>query len=185
LATAITGQSHIVRWQSGISSSGGAVLTLVRHFECTSTGDLRFSEKIDRHDEGHPESISDLFIAGLRFLKLAESFYRAQSHFGSLSLLHLVDCYSAIEFLPTFPGASGIYHPANGIGLNREQGVYAHGNSTRVQEVENLETGNHAELVCEFMLGHLRQLCQASVDYESLRNTVAKCPLDRPCFFAT
>jgi len=178
----VTGQTHIVRWQGGISSSA-ASLKIVRHFECTSAGELRFSERIDRHKEGQPESVSDLFIGSLRFLKLAQSFYRTQSHFGSLSALHFIDCNKPIEFLPTFPDAQGNYHVTNAIAFAQPSGAHARGNSPKAQELENIETARHEELVCDFMLDHLRQLCQASVDYESLLRTVTACRIDGTCFF--
>jgi hypothetical protein len=177
---AVTGQAHVARWQASITSDK-ALLKIVRHFECTSEGEIRFSGRIDRHEGSHPESVSDLFIESLRFLKLVEKFYGAQNHFGSLSVLHFIDCNQSVEFLSTFPDANGNHHLTNAIVFDRNRG--ATGNSFKVQEVENLESANHKELICDFMLGHLRQLCQASVDYESLISIVADCPIDRPCFF--
>lgn len=179
----VTGQTHIVRWQSGISGDRGIPLKIVRHFECTSEGELRFSERIDRHEEGQPESVSDLFIGSLRFLNLAQSFYRRLNQFGSLSVLHYIDCRQPIELLPTFPDARGIYHSTNAILLAQTSSAHARGASLKVQELENIETGSQQELVCDFMLGHLRQLCQASVDYESLMRTVNGCQLNTTCFF--
>ena len=148
----VTSQSHLVRWQAGIDFAAGS-LKVVRQFECATTGEVRFSERIDRHTTG-PESISDLFVGSLRFLKLIEGFYRAQNRFGSLSAFHIVaiDRELPITFLPTFPDANGNYHATNAIVFHRTETVQAQGRSLQVEEIENLEVGNHAGLVCSFML---------------------------------
>ena len=178
---ALTSWSHTVRWQSSIdSASPDARLRLARHFEFASEGWLRFSERIDRHTEGGRESVSDLFCQGLRFLKLAQDFYRRQNLLGSLSVLHTVRCQTRIRFVSNFPDANGNYHATNAIALAREEMVTDQGDVSMTREVESLETEDPQALVCDFMLGHLRQLWQASVDYQALAEIVRRLELDRP-----
>jgi schlafen family protein len=67
------GDSQVIRWQARIVNDQLGVLTCVRNVEFTSDGTLRYSEKVDRHEHGE-ESVSDLFIESLKFLRFAESY---------------------------------------------------------------------------------------------------------------
>jgi hypothetical protein len=172
----MAGDSHVIRWQARIVSDQCGVLTCVRNLEFTAEGSLRYSEKIDRH-EGGEESVSDLFVQSLKFLRFAETYYHTRGYFGSLSVLQRVDCTSVIRFRANFPDENGSYHGANAIAfyIGEEPGR-ARGSSRVVREVESLGSGENEELVVDFMLSHLRQLCQASIDSDVLRAIVKDLP---------
>jgi hypothetical protein len=176
----MAGDSHVIRWQGRISDDQFGVLTCVRNVEFTSDGSLRYSEKVDRHERGE-ESVSDLFIESLKFLRFAEGYYHARGYFGSLSVLQRVDCTSDIRFRANFPDENGNYHGTNAIAFTGQDSSRAHGSSRVVREVESLGPGENENLVVDFMLSHLRQLCQASVDTGALLKIVKSLPA-RTCF---
>ena len=174
------GDSQVIRWQARIVNDPLGVLTCVRNVEFTSEGTLRYSEKVDRHELGE-ESVSDLFIESLKFLRFAESYYHTRGYFGSLSVLQRIDCTSEIRFRANFPDDDGNYHGTNAIAFTGQDHSRAHGSSRVVREVESLGPGENENLVVDFMLSHLRQLCQASVDTDALLKIVKNLPA-RTCF---
>ena len=169
------GDSHVIRWQARIVNDRLGVLTCVRNVEFTSDGSLRYSEKVDRHESGE-ESVSDLIIESLKFLRFAESYYHTRGYFGSLSVLQRIDCTSDIQFRANFPDDDGNYHGTNVIAFTGQDRSLAHGSSRVVREVEILGPGENENLAVDFMLSHLRQLCQASVDTEALLEIVKNLP---------
>jgi hypothetical protein len=179
----LNGRSHVVRWQGRIDMDGRGWLTMVRYFECASDGSLRFAERIDRHENGAGESVSDLIIAGLRFLNLAEALYRSFSYFGSLSAMHTLQCQPAIKFLSKFPDDQGIYRTSNAIVFPSQPPSQVPNTSNVVDEIENLESMNRIDLVSRCTLSHLRELRFASVDYQALTAIVAETPLNVLPFF--
>jgi hypothetical protein len=94
----ILADSHVLRWQARISGSGTHV-TCARRLEFTAEGSLRYSEKIDRHVHPYDESVSDLLIQSLRFLRFAAEFYQGREYFGGLS--------KKAAFLTPFPMSLG------------------------------------------------------------------------------
>jgi hypothetical protein len=179
----LNGRSHIVRWQSRIDMAGRGRLTMVRYFECASDGSLRFSERIDRHENEAGESVCDLIIAGLRFLNLTEALYRSCSYFGSLSVMHTLQCQPGIKFLSKFPDDQGRYQTSNAIVFPNQPPSQVPNNSNVVDEIENLESMNRVDFVSGCMLSQLRELRFASVDYQALTAIVAKLPLNVLPFF--
>jgi Putative DNA-binding domain len=171
----MAGDSHVIRWQARISSEQLGVLTCVRNLEFTGDGSLRYSEKMDRHERGE-ESVSDPFIQSLKFLRFAETYYHTRGYFGSLSVLQRIDSTSDIQFRANFPDHNGSYHGTNAIAFTGEERGRARGSSRVVREVESLGPGENENLVVDFMLSHLRQLCQASVDTDALREIIKNLP---------
>jgi hypothetical protein len=176
----MSGDRHIIQWQAAVDSATAPQLRWARNIEWTSSGDLRFAERIDRRDWNEGESISDLFISGLRFLNLVEEFYRSRSSFGSLSALHTVHLQSGFKLLLTFPGEDGNYRETDAIFIGPMQRTDGPEVSNATSEIENFATGNRVALICDIMLSHLRQLRQANIDYSKLTNVVALCPIDKP-----
>jgi hypothetical protein len=162
--------SHVFRWQSRLNSDQNESLTLVWYFECTSSGVLRYSERIDRHDSGNGESISDIFLGPLRFLRLAREFYSSLDYFGSVSAHHRIQCSADIDFLDNFPDSSGQYQTSTKIRIPGILQRPANGpeHSTIISEIESLDTLDEIALVCDSGLAHLRELRFASVDYLDL-----------------
>ena len=179
----INGRSHVARWQTRIDMSGRGWLTMVRYFECATDGSVRFSERIDRHEDGQGESVCDLFIAGLRFLNLVESLYSSVNYYGGLSVMHTLQCQPAIKFLSKFPDDQGIYRTSNAIVFPSQPPTQVPNTSNVVDEIENLESMNRIHFVSECMLSQLRELRFASVDYQALTAIVAKLPLNALPFF--
>jgi hypothetical protein len=175
----LTGESHIVRWQARIS--GSIHLTCARCLEFASDGGIRYCEKIDRHESGD-ESVSDLFIQSVRFLKFAESFYSNRNYFGNLSVLHRIDCTSPVRFAPAFPDEVGNYVFTSAITFLGQVSGEAKGTSRIVRELSHVELGDPETVTCDFMLCHLRELYQANVAYEQLRSVVGSVP-SVPGFF--
>jgi hypothetical protein len=172
----VTADSHVVRWQSRISGGRGP-LTYVRYVEVNSEGALRYSEKVDRH-ETRQESVSDLFIASLQFWGLVLDFYQTRGYSGSLSVLHRIDCVEDVQFFATFPDARGVYYQTDSITFpeGRDHGI-AKSSSRNVREVILFEKpGDRQEIVVDSILTHLRELCQASVDYDQLSTVIAGLP---------
>jgi hypothetical protein len=130
---------------------------------------------MDRHTTGE-ESVSDLFIQSLNFLRFAESYYHTRGYFGSLSVLQRIDSTSDLEFRANFPDHAGSYHGTNAIAFTGQEHSRARGSSSVVQEVEILGAEEREQIVIDFMLTHLRQLCQASVDSDALRAVVKSLP---------
>jgi hypothetical protein len=178
----MTGDSHVIRWQARILDEQRGVLTCVRNLEFTSDGSLRYSEKIDRHTTGD-ESVADLFIQSLKFLKFAENYYHSHGYFGSLSVMHRVDSTSDIRLHANFPDQEGNYHGTTAIAFNGRRQGHARGSSRAVAEVESLGTEENERLVTDFMLTHLRELCQASIDSDSLLKVVKSLPGGVSMFF--
>jgi Putative DNA-binding domain len=181
--SAMTGGSHILRWQASVDVQNGPPVRWARMFEWKSSGDIRFSERIDRRVWNGGESVSDLYISGLRFLKLIAEFYRNQNSFGSLSVLHSVHLEPEFILLQTFPDQDGIYRETNAIAFSPMRPMGRPGTSNATTEIGNLARDSHVELVCDFMLTHLRQLREATVDYEEVKKLVAGCPIDKPLVF--
>lgn len=178
----MTGDSHVIRWQAQISSGQLGVLTCVRNLEFTSDGSLRYSEKMDRHTTGD-ESVSDLFIQSLRFLRFAESFYHTRGYFGSLSVMQRIDCTTDMSLRANFPDQDGNYHGTNAIAFIGQEHGKARGSSRAVSEVEGLGAEENQQIVIDFMLSHLRELCQASVDIDGLMRIVKDLPNRVSLFF--
>ncbi len=173
----VTAKSHVIRWQARVSGGGKGALTYVRYLEVTPEGALRYAEKIDRH-ETRQESVSDLFIGSLQFWGLVSEFYMTRKYSGSLSVLHRIDCTADVQFFPTFPDASGVYHQTNAISFPeaREYGI-AEGSSRHIREIILFEKReDRQEIVVDSILAHLRELCEASVDYDQLRTVVSNLP---------
>jgi hypothetical protein len=93
-----------------------------------------------------------------------------------LSVLQRIDCTSDIQFSANFPDDDGNYHGTNAIAFTGQDRSLAHGSSKVVREVEVLGPGENENLAVDFMLSHLRQLCQASVDTEALLEIVKNLP---------
>jgi len=173
----VTAKSHVVRWQARLSGGGDRTLTYVRYLEVTPEGALRYAEKVDRH-ETRQETVSDLFIASLQFWGLVSEFYKTRKYSGSLSVLHRIDCTADVQFSATFPDTAGVYHQTNAISFPeaREYGI-AEGSSRNVREIILFEKPEHRqEIVVDSILAHLRELCEASVDYDQLRAVVSALP---------
>ena len=174
------GDRHILRWQAGVDSQTAPQMRWARNFEWTSSGNLRFSERIDRRDWSGGESVSDLFVSSLRFFNMVEDFYRARNYFGSLSALHTINLQPNVVLLPNFPGQDEVYRETDAIRFappNASNGVEI---SNVAEEIEHFAANQRVELVCDVMLTHLRQLRQASVDYDKLTAVVYQCPVDKP-----
>jgi hypothetical protein len=181
----MSGGSHLIRWQSSISPTSGPPARWARLFEFTASGDLRYSERLDRRESDSGESVSDAFTGGRRFLGLAEEFYRSRNTFGSMSILHEFRLPPKFRFLLTFPDEQEQWLPTDAITFGPVQrvddGELRISNSTT--EVDRLTPERRVELVCEFMLAHLRCLRQANIDFEKLLSLVANCPIDKPLIF--
>ena len=168
--------SHTMRWQALVSGQG-MNWTYVRYLEVTPEGALRYSERVDRHDT-RQESVSDLFIDSLQFWAFVAEFYRSRHYCGSLSVLHRIDCIEDVQVIPTFPDANGTYRSTNAISFPeaREHGI-AEGSSRHVREIVSFQKPEeHQEIVIDAVLAHLRELCQATADYEQLESLLAKLP---------
>lgn len=177
----MSGSSHLIRWQSSISSTSGPPARWARLFEFTAAGDLRYSERLDRRESNSGESVSDAFTGGRRFLGLAEEFYRSRNAFGRMSLLHEFRLPPSFRFLLTFPNKQEQWEPTDAITFSPVQrpddGDLRISNSAT--EVDSLTPERRVEIVCEFMLAHLRDLRQANIDFEKLLTLVANCPIDK------
>jgi diguanylate cyclase (GGDEF)-like protein len=173
----ITADSHVVRWQARVTGGGkSAGLTYVRYLEITSEGAIRYWEKIDRH-ETRQESISDLYIGSLQFWELVANFYQSRGYSGSLSVLHRIDCSAPVQLFPSFPDASGMYHNTDAISFpDGQQYGIAKDSSRVVKELVSFEKQDREEIVLGFMLAHLRQLCEASIDYEQIKALIRALP---------
>jgi hypothetical protein len=172
----MAGDSHIIRWQTKVSSDRMGILVAVRAIQLMSDGSIRFAEKIDRHEDGG-ESISDLFIQSHRFLRFVKDFYMNHGYSGSMSIAQRVDCSSPVDFWPNFPDTNGNYHSTNVIAfIGREKGRAS--GSSRISREVDLQTDDPETLICDFMLAHLRQLCHANVDYKGLDDLVRRLPSD-------
>jgi len=179
---AMTGRSHVLQWQAGIdTSSGGPPARWARNYEFTSDGGLRLSEWVERRESSGRESISDLFISGLRLLELAEEFYREQNSFGRLSILHSVRVPSDFTFLLNFPTADGNYQNTEAIRILPTRITAEMSNAS--YEAFGLGKEERIRIVTDMMLAHLRELRQASVDYEELLRLVTACPIDKPLIY--
>ena len=177
----VTGDAHILRWQAGISNTQYGTLKCVRTFEFTSEGDIRYTENIDRHD-ARQESIADLFIQSLSFLEFARTFYHTRDYWGGLSVTQRVDCADDVQLFATFPDDNGNYFTTAAIAFSGQEHGVAEGSSRVLRKVYSLEKDEMEDLVIEFMLIHLRQLCGASVDYENLKVVVRHLP-KRPFYW--
>jgi hypothetical protein len=169
------GDSHTVRWQTRVVNEQLGVVTCVRYMEFTADGTLRYSEKMDRHTNGE-ESVSDLFIESLKFLRFAETYYHSRGYFGSLSVLQRIDSTSDLRVHANFPDDDGNYRGTNTIAFTGQDSGQLRGSNRVVREVESLGSGENEDLVIDFMLSHLRQLCQASVDTDALREILMHLP---------
>jgi hypothetical protein len=177
---AMSADRHIVRWQGAVDSDRGAPLRWARNIEWTSSGDIRFAERIDRRDWTGGESVSDLFISSFRFLKLVEEFYRSHNSYGSLSALHSVHMQPDFKLLLTFPDGDGIYHETDAISFSAMQAKDGMDASNITTEIPNYVLANPVEVICDLILSHLRQLRQATIDYDKLVAVAAGCPINKP-----
>ncbi len=177
----VKANSHMVRWQARLSGGVGRYLTYVRYIEITQEGALRYCEKIDRHDN-RQESVSDLFIAGLQFWNFVSDFFDEHNYAGSLSVLQRIDCTADVQLLGTFPGEDGTYYHPNAIVFPDAQPYGVATSSSRMsKEIVFFKTQEaRTEIVAEFMLAHLRELCGANVDYEQLRKVIRALPPRAP-----
>jgi len=99
--------------------------------------------------------------------------------------LQRVDCATPVEFCANFPGPNGsAYRTTPAITLSEGDCARATGSSRVLREVERHELEDLGDLVCDFMLSHLRQQCRAQVDYEALRVVVAGLPDEGRFWFA-
>jgi hypothetical protein len=149
----------------------------VRYVEITQEGALRYCEKIDRHDN-RQESLSDLFIAGLQFWNFVSDFFDEHNYAGSLSVLQRIDCTEDVRLLGTFPGEDGRYYHPNAIVFPDAQSYGVATSFSRMgKEIVLFKTQEaREEIVAEFMLAHLRELCGANVDYEQLSKVIRTLP---------
>jgi hypothetical protein len=171
----MTGFSHLLRWQIRIDSSQFGILSCARNFEFSADGSLRYSEKMDRHENGS-ESVSDLFIQSLNFLRFASNYYHSRGNWRSFSVSHRIDCSSRLKLFPNFPDDHGRYYSTNSIIFGGEAYGQAQGSSMAMREMDGLTESQSRDLVIEFMLGHLRELCQANVDSEALASVISALP---------
>lgn len=173
----MTSSSHMLRWQAQITGDHDP-LTCVTWLECTSEGAIRLCEKVDRH-QTKPETISDLFIRSAQLWRLIKSLYSALEYYGGVTIMHRLDCQEEIEFVSTFPDPYGKgYALTDAIKFPSIEKGRARGSSCIVREAEGYEVDDPINLICEIMLGHLRQLCQAQVDFPELRSLMAAMPAD-------
>lgn len=170
----MTGESHILRWQARIVNDQLGTLTAARAIEFTSNGGIRYTERLDRHESGK-ESVSDLVIQSMRFLKFIRQFYADKSYVGSISVAQRVDCPTPISFLSNFPDTNSQYHGTNLITFMGAQAGQTNGSSRTSIEM-GIDTDDCIGIVCDFMLTHLRQLCHASVEYAGLRDLIGQLP---------
>jgi len=87
-------------------------------------------------------------------------------------------CTADLQFFATFPDTHGAYHQTNAITFPEasEHGV-ADGSSRNLREIISFEKPeDRQEIVVESILAHLRELCEASVDYDQLKSVVAALP---------
>jgi hypothetical protein len=166
---------HVVRWQARITDQACTALTYARNFRFTSDGGLRYAEKIDRH-KTKQESVSDLFIDSSRFHRFAADFYTSRDFFGGFSISHRVDCLDPIKFYANFPDSNGSYHQTNAIVFAGAGVGTAQGSSRMSAELVSLDRDETHRTLLDFMLGHLRQLAQANVDYAALEKVIANLP---------
>ena len=179
---AMTGRSHVLQWQAGISSSsGGPPARWPRNYEFTSNGMLRLSEWVERRESSGRESISDLAISGLRFLKLAEEFYQGQDSFGRVTIQHSVRVPTDFQFLLNFPAADGNYSDTEAIRVSPTR--VSAGTSSVSYEAYSLGESERVRIVTDIILAHLRELRQASVDYDELLRLLAACPISQPLIY--
>ena len=163
----IGANSHTFRWQGRTSGNLGT-LTYVRYFEITSEGCVRYSEKIDRHDTG-VESVSDLYIGSMQFLNFLVAFYYHHGYFGTISAAQRIDCPTeGIRLSSTFPDIDGRYFSTRAINFRGEEYGRASGSSKTVREINSFDAEDRIQVVHEFLLQNLRQLCQASIDSKEL-----------------
>jgi hypothetical protein len=109
-----------------------------------------------------------------------EDFYRSHGSYGSLSALHTVVLQPEFKILLTFPDGDGVYRETDSISFSPMRAKDGTDVSNVTTEMENLAPGNRVEVVCDIMLSHLRQLRQATINYEKLIVIVAGCPIDKP-----
>lgn len=96
-----------------------------------------------------------------------------------MTLFHSIVCQAPITFDPTFPDANGIYHTTNAIHLERKHLGEAGGSVSMTREIESFEAEDVQSLICDFILGDLRELCQANIEYDSLAKIVGDLKLDQ------
>lgn len=179
---AMTGRSHVLQWQAGIdTSSGGPPARWPRNYEFTADGGLRLSEWVERRELSGVESISDLAISGLRFLKLAEEFYQSLESFGQLTILHSLRVSPDFKFVLNFPAEDGIYRDTDAIRILPTRSTAEMSNVS--YETYSLREAERVKIVTDMMLVHLRELRQASVDYDKLLGLVAACPIEQPLIY--
>jgi hypothetical protein len=178
----MTGRSHVLQWQAGIgTSSGGPPARWPRNFEFTADGSLRLSEWVERRESSGAESISDLAISGLRFLRLAEEFYQTQNSFGQLTILHSLRVSPDFRFLLNFPAKDGIYRDTDAIRILPTRSSAEKSNVS--YETYSLGEEERVKIVTDTMLVHLRELRQANVDYDELLGLIAACPIEQPLIY--
>lgn len=172
---------HIVRWLARLIGAERRSLTYARQLEVTEKGAIRYSEKIDRHDN-RQESVSNLFIASLQFWSFMSEYCNAHNYYGSLSVLHRIDCTEDIQLFGTFPRKDGTYYHPNVIFFPDAQPCGVATSSSRMTREIVLFRAQEAreEIVEDFMLAHLRELCGASVDYDRLREVMLTLPERAP-----
>lgn len=155
---AMTGRSHVLRWQAAINNDSGPSARWPRNYEFNADGGLRLSEWVERRESSGKESISDLFLSGLRFLKLAESFYRGLNSFGSLRISHSLRVPAEFRFVFNFPTEDGVYRETNAIRLGQFQSSAE--TSIASMDTYDLNASERARIVTDIMLVHLRELRQ-------------------------
>ncbi len=142
---------------------------------------MRLSEGVERRESSGTESISDMAISGLRFLKLAEEFYQEQNCFGRFSILHSVRVSPDFKFLLNFPAEDGNYRDTEAIRIVPAR--LSAENSSVSYETYSLGKEERVRIVTDMLLVHLRELRQANVDYEELLRLVAACPIEKPVIY--
>jgi len=88
-----------------------------------------------------------------------------------------------MSFRANFPDQGGNYHGTNAIVFVGQGHGKARGSSRVVREVESLGAEENEQLVVDFVLSHLRELCQASVDSDALMTLVKNLPNRASLFF--
>jgi hypothetical protein len=95
--------------------------------------------------------MTDLFLQSLRFWKFAQRIYGELGYYGSLSVMHRIDCTEDVIFIPSFPSSSGSsgYTRTETIVFPGNESAHAKGSSSIVREAEGWELEDPLDMVCE------------------------------------
>ena len=114
--------------------------------------------------------------------EFVSDFFDEHSNAGSLSVLQRIDCTEDVQLLGTFPGEDGrCFHPNAIVFPDAQPYGLATSSSRMSKEIVLFKTQEaREEIVAEFMLAHLRELCGANVAYEQLRKVIRALPRRAP-----